>query len=844
MKRLLRYIAIGLAALVLLLVVGWWWLTGTESGAKFVLGQAQARLEKLEYERLSGGLSGGLILHQVAFEQAGLEVTAGRLELAVGLGVLPTRVTVKRLKLIEVELILPPGEDEAAETGPFEPGDYRLPLEIVVDDFELIDFTMPGADEATPLLEIQRAALSGRYAEQLEIDALAIEMAPYSLSADGSLGLSAPWNTDLDLEAAWVLNDSKTQRLAAEIAGPLDALEVQAEGNGPLSARLQATLRGLPAVDALNGEASLAGGLDGWPGVAGRIDNVELDASGSLDDWQAELAGRVDWPEQPTVDVSLAADGADDTITVSRGDLSLLDGHVRLTGNVDLAEAMAAEARVGLENLDFTAMYPDWPAQARVSGGLDARWDGEVLRVADIALRAPPAPLTLTGNAALNSTTESLDLSLEWASLVWPPVTDDSEPLFSSESGRLSASGTLDEWRAEVEAWLSAPDQPRARLELEADGDADSAEIRTGRIALDEAGEVGLTGRVGYGESLSAQLNLALNAFDPGVWVPELPGAIDAELALDLVSLQPLAASVSIDSLDGRLRNQPLSGSGGLTLRDAAVERADLEVSLGENRVGLATEGVEAAWKLQVRADRLGQLWPDLAGQASLDAGFDPVGKRLDWELKSPGLSWLDFRTAEVTSTGSAGWADNENIEARLDAVDIDLNPWERLDRVEIALEGDCESHALTVYSSGTKATLDLELGGKLPGCLDDPADWSGQIRSMVISDTPLGTWQLDEDLPIAYVDGVASAGAGCLWTPGGPGRLCLNELEGGASGRAAVAFNSVPIDLLLLPTDPVYTLGSDLRGVAEVNWNPDGIEEIDAELLLGRRGAHARGRR
>jgi len=832
-KRFLRYIAIGLAALVLLLLVGWWWLTGTESGAKFVLGQAQSRLEKLEYERLEGGLSGGLILEQVAFEQAGLEVTAGRLELAVGVGVLPTRVTVKRLKLAEVELTLPPGEDQAAETGPFELGDYRLPLEIVVDDFELIDFTMPGGDEGAPLLEIQRAALSGRYAERLEIEALALEMAPYSLSADGSLGLAAPWTTDLDLEADWVLNDSKTQVLVAEIGGPLDALELQAEGSGPLSARLEATLAGLPAVEALSGEASLSGGLDGWPGVAGRIDNLELDAGGSLDDWQIELAGRVDWPEQPTVDVSLAADGADDTITVSRGDLSLLDGHVRLTGSVDLAEAMATEAQVALEHLDFTAMYPDWPAQARVSGGLDARWDGEVLRVVDIDLRAPPAPLTLTGNAALDSTTESLEVGLEWASLVWPPVTDDSEPLFSSESGRLSASGTLDEWRAEVDAWLTAPDQPRARLELQADGDADSAEIRTGRIGLDEAGEVGLTGRIGFGAGLSAELKLALKEFDPGVWVPELPGAIEGEFALELVNLQPLAASVSIDRLQGRLRSQPLAGSGGLAMREAAVERADLRISLGENRIALATEDGEAAWRLQISADRLRQLWPDLAGQASLEAGFDPVSKRLDWELQSPGLSWLDFRTAEVISTGSANWTEREGIEARFEAVDVDLNPWERLDRVEIALEGDCDAHALTVYSGGTRATLELELGGALPGCLDDPADWSGQMRSMVISDTPLGTWQLDEDLPIAYMDGVASAGPGCLWTPGGPGRLCLNNLEGGASGRAAVAFNSVPVDLLLLPTDPVYTLGSDLRGVAEVSWNPDGVEEIDAELLL-----------
>ncbi|MGM0659380.1 MAG: translocation/assembly module TamB domain-containing protein [Pseudomonadota bacterium] len=832
MKRVLRYIAIALAALVVVLVIGWWWLTGTEGGAKFLVGQAQARLEKLEYDRLEGGLSRGLVLHGVAFEQSGLQATVGRLELAVGLRLLPTRLTIKRLKLADVALTPPPAEQEAVEPAPFEMGDYRAPVEVVVAEFELLNFSLHAAAGDAPPLEIQRAAFAGRYAEALEIESLALEMAPYSLSADGNFGLSSPWPVDLDLEAGWALDDATTQRLEAEISGPVDALELQAQGSGPFTARMQASLAELPAMDALNGELSLSGGLEDWPGIAGRIDNIELEAAGSMDTWQAELAGRVEWPDQPTVDVDLAADGSGDTITVSRGDLALLDGRIGVTGSVGL-DALSADAQVALENLDFTSMYPDWPAQARVSGGLDARWDGEVLRVADIELRAPPAPLTLAGNGSLNSTTEALEVALEWDSLVWPPVLDDREPLFASESGRLNASGTLDEWRAELEAWLDAPEQPRARVELKADGDAESAEIRTGRIDFDRAGEVGLTGRVGFGESPSARLDLALRQVDPAAWVPELPGAIDADLALDLTELQPLVASVAINRLDGRLRNQPLAGSGGLSLRETEVRRADLEVSLGANRVALNTDGGQA-WQLELRAGQLVQLWPDLAGEVSLDAGFNPGAKSLDWELQSPGVAWLDFRTAEVTSTGRANWGEQEGIEARIDAANVDLNPWERLDRVEVQVQGDCAEHALNVYSSGTRATLDLELGGELTECLSEPIGWSGQLRRLVISDTPLGAWQLEEDLPVEYTDGVVRAGPGCLWTPSANGRLCLNDLEGAATGRAAVAFNSVPMDLLLLPMDPVFTLDNDLRGVARVNWNSDGVESVDAELLLG----------
>ena len=833
MKRLLRYILIGLAAIVLLLAVAWWWLTGTRSGAAFLIGQAQSRLETLEYGALEGGLSKGIVLRDVEFEQAGLGMSAGRMELAVGIRPLPTRVTIRRLALADVELRLPPPAPVEADAAPFEMADYSAPVEVVVDDFELVDFTMQAEEAGSAPLEIQRASFSGRYADALEIDSLALDMAPYSLSAEGRLGLDSPWTTDLALDAAWALDDATRQALSIQAEGPLAALQLQLEGAGPLQARARAALNGLPSVQALDADISLSGSLEDWPGIAGRINNIELDAQGTLADWQADVTGRVEWPEQPAVDVSLAATGTEERITISRGDLSLLDGHVRVTGSVGLADPVTADARLALENLDFTTLYPEWPSQARLSGGLDARWDGKVLEVADIDLRAPPSPLTLTGSGSLDSDTEALAVELQWASLVWPPVLGDAEPMFSSESGRLDASGTLDEWRAELEAWMTAPEQPRARIELEADGNAEAVEILSGRVSLEQGAEIGVAGRIGFAGSPSAALNLTLAGVDPGIWVPELPGAVNGDLTLALDQLQPLIASVTINRLDGTLRNQPLAGSGALAVRETLVDRADLNVSLGENSVQLLSAGGNA-WQLELRAARLGQLWPDLTGELSLDAGFNPGERTLDWTLESPGAAWMDLRAAQIESTGTANWGEQESVDARINARDVDLNPWERLDRVEVTLAGNCNAHALTGYFNGTRATLDIAVGGELPGCLDRATDWNGQIGRMVISETPLGTWQLDEDMPVRMTDGVVSAGPACLWTPGGTGRLCLNELEGGATGSAAVAFNSVPLDLLLLPMDPVFTLGSDLRGLAQVRWSPAGLQGIDAELLLG----------
>jgi translocation and assembly module TamB len=831
-KRILRILGLILVVLAIVLALAWWWLTATTSGARWVLGQAQSRVETLVWEDAQGGLMTGLTLTGVRFGQAGLAVTADRLEVELAVGVMPLRAGVERLHVDNAEVVLPPPADEPAPAEPFEPGDWRAPLPIVVDDVVVDGLAIRAAAPAEPT-RIQRIELAGRYDQRLVLDRLDLAMRPYAVSLSGGVGMSRPWSSDLQATLEWRLADDVSQRLEATVRGPLDDLAVDLAGRGPLTAEASAELRGLPDVDALQAGLDVSGGLTGWPGLAGSLQDVRLSAEGAPADWTAELDGRVDWPDQPVVDASLAADGSTDAIRITRGRFALLDGEVRLTGRAELGDPVTADAAVAIDGLDFTALYPEWPDQAAVSGSLDAAWDGRRLDVRSLTLRAPPAPLSVDGSAGLDVEQRALDVALNWSRLTWPPVTDGREPMISSESGRLEASGTLDEWRAEIEAWLQAPDQPRARVELEADGDAGQANLRSGRVRLEGAGAAELSGRVGWTGGPSAALDLALDGLDPGALVPQLPGRVDGRAALSLSSLEPMTLGLDIAELGGQLRGQPLAGSGALQVVGDGVEQADLSISLGANRVGITTaDGTR--WRIELAAERLAQLWPGLSGALTGSATVDPAARRAEWVLESSGMGWQGRRLARLESDGSAGWGDQPSVDATLRAADVDLNPWERLDTFRLALSGNCRAHTLTTSFSGARTGLDLELGGELPGCLQFDRGWSGAVRRMRFSDTPLGDWQLDQNLPLAWRDGVLRAGQACLWTPSAPGRLCLNELEAGAQGSATVAFNSVPLDLLLLPADPVFRLGTPLRGTARFGWDADGARDIDAELRLG----------
>lgn len=835
MKRILIWLGLGLGVVALLLAVAWWWLTATRGGATFLLARAAGFVEALEFRHVEGGLARGVVLEDLVLRQSGIDAGADRVELAANIDLLPPKLTVERLHIDGLRLRLPPPDPDAAPAGPLVLGDYRAPIPVELQDFVLRGLELQPGPDAEPI-RLARLELAARYDETLEIKRLTLDAEPLQLALNGSLGLADPWTVDLRADADLALGSERQQSLQLVARGPLSELALEFESAGPARLDGRAGLSGLPDIGALRGELDLKGSLGGWPGIEGELEALTLRASGQLAEWQADLGGSVAWPGLPSARLQLTARGTPAAIEIDSLQVDALDGRVGAVGRIGLeGEVPTASAQVKIEALDFTALYPDWPAQARVSGALDAAWDGDRLLVEPLQLSAPPTPLTLSGRIGLTRADQTLDAALEWRELRWPPLLDDSaEPLFSSRSGRFNGSGTLAEWRAELDGWMRWSDAPEARLEFDAEGGVDAARLRSGRIDLGESGAAALTGEVGWADGLNGAFRLQLEAFDPSALVAELPGRMNADLGVKLDSMTPLAGSIEIDRLDGRLRQVPLAGSGKVRIAGESVGEASLRLALGDNRLTLERDA-DSPWQLALDADQLDQLWPKLVGALKLEAEVDLDRAVAQWQLEGPALAWQNIRASSLDSTGTVRWGAAPEIDALLRAADVDLNPWERLERVELQLAGTCIEHRLGAFFSGNRATVDLGLSGQLPDCLDPPRRWSGAVERLQLDDTPVGQWKLDQPLPIALgADGRVRAGPGCLWTVSGPGRLCLNALDAGAEGSAEIALNSVPIDMLLLAADPVFTLGSNLRGLARIEWAPVGLSAVDATLLLG----------
>ncbi len=840
-KRTLVRLGLALAVIVGLLLiaalVAWWWLTATRSGAEFLLGQAQSRIERLEWSRAEGDLGDGLVLEDLRFAQAGLEVTAGRVELAVGLTPFPPfDVQIEGLLLSDVDVKLPATDPDAPPAEPFRPGDYALPVPVEVDAFRLDGLVINDAAGAE-VLRIERANLSGSAFSALELDHFEVESPQGTLRLEGRAGLADPWAMDLDAELRPMLDELD---LAADLSldGPLDRLSVAAELRGAVRGNLEAELRGLPDPDALSGRLDWTGAIANWPGLDGRIEDMDIHVEGRATNWQAEAELVIALAQVPETALSLDARGGRDAIDEATLVARLLDGEVRATGQASWAESWAepptGAAEIDLSGLDFTSLYPEWPRQARLNGTVAARVTPEAVVVERFALQAPPAELRVDGQGRYRFEDQHASVALDWTELVWPPVLDDSEPLFSSASGRFEGRGTLEEWQAELGAWLQLPDQPRARVEIDAEGDRSQARIERGLVRPDDAGQLRFTGRASRGDALTANLDLVLERFDPGVLVPQLPGRVNGRARLDLAGQ---AMALEVRSLDGQIRGQPLAGDGELRVVGSTVEQASLQLSLGENRA-VVDRPDPSAWSVSIDADRLDQIWPTLAGEVNAETTIHTDERRVEWELGSPGVIFGARRAGALESRGVVHWGDQPTATARITAEDVDLNPWERLDRVELTLAGDCRQHRLNAYASGTRATLDLAAGGTLADCSNPAEAWHGQVDRLVIAETPLGLWRLDRPLGIAYEQDRIKAGPACLWTTGHDGRLCLNELDAAvgtaeSAGRAAVAFNAVPTDLVLLPLDPAFSIGSELRGLARVDWDGEGLTSIDGRLLM-----------
>jgi translocation and assembly module TamB len=833
-KKILLIIAACLLVLVALLGTGWWWLTATQPGAGWALNRASGALPSLEWSSFEGDLRSGLVVRDLRLSQAGTSVSLAEVELAVRISLPPAAaVDVDWLRVRGGQVQLPPPSEETATDQPLKLPDLSSPIPIRIHELTLTDMAIhPSATEQPPI-EISRVRLIANIDEQLSVQALDVELPDLTAAASGTVTLSPPFDSELAVGANAEFGNGIQHALTADLNGNLDRMRIDLALSGP--GELAGSVEVVDPLGDLGLNAALTGHLGGWPDLDLGIDGIELDVEGSPQAWQLALGGRLVGASVPENHWRFDLSGDLERIEIRQGQINTLGGEINLNGDVDLAAGPKALIRLSAADINPSEFVPDWPDTVRLQGSLDLAADPLRVDVDNLDFSAPPTALALSGGGHWMVAEEELGLSLDWRDLAWPPTLDGSSHLFESRSGTLKRSGPLSEWQLELDSWLKMLDQPELEIGLRAGGNQNSINIEQLSAEAGAAGRVAATGSVQIQPEPAADLALRVSALDTGRFLAELPGRIDADLGLSLQA--PESVSIDVRSLSGQLRDQPLSGQGRMTLRRDQPEAGKLELALGDNALLLSSPDGRR-WDVALTASALHQLAPPLSGRLDLNGQVDMEAGRAQWEAALADAGFADIFLQQASVQSDLQWlGDRPAGELALDVTDLDLNPWDRIEQLEFTLGGHCDEHQGQLNLISQRGNLDLGLVGALNSCtLADIHAWTGQLSQLYLANTIAGDWSLDQGLDVSVTHEAIRTGSACLVESATrEGRICLNRLDISDGGQVELTIAQMPMDLLLVPLDPIVNLTTPLSGHVQAGWTAaGGLSNLAGEFNLG----------
>ena len=601
---------------------------------------------------------------------------------------------------------------------------------------------------------------------------LAIELGEVqigSLRLDGSeqlkdLQLAAHWTAQgLQIESLHLQRDD----LKLELSGLL-----QPTGNWPLSANGLLTLP--------------APGEQPWA-LALKVDGDLLKTLNLTADSSGYLQGRLTGELQPLVDnlpatVRITADGfkasADlpDTLQLNQ---------LELTGNGDLKNGYQLLGKASLP-------AEDGPVALSLQGKVDAK--GAQIAAFDLTAN-DKQNLKLSGQLDWSEGL-SADAKIDWLDFPWHrlyPLVDEPEVALRSFNGEVSyRDGNY------LGNFNAALDGPAGAFSLSSPFSGDLGQIFLPQFKL-EAGQGKAEGhvKVQFADGIAWDTALDLSAINPAYWLAELPGTLAGPLrSKGEMKNERLSLNADLD-LKGKLRGQPAVLQ---AKADGAGERWNLnalQIRLGDNRIDdSGSLQDKLIGQIDIKAPRLGQLWPQLRGQ--LNGRVDvagtlhaPQGKV---NLQGVQLAFDDNRLKSLNLDATLDSAQRAKIELKGSGIEVGDNA---LGTLTASGEGTLKNQKLQLDLQGPLLQLALGLDGSL-----DQGNWRGRLAT---GDIKAGgqDWQLQGPAKIERLaDGKLNFGAHCWMS--GAASLCGEDQRLMPEPKLRYHLKQFPIDSLAqwLPKD------------------------------------------
>lgn len=363
-----------------------------------------------------------------------------------------------------------------------------------------------------------------------------------------------------------------------------------------------------------------------------------------------------------------------------------------------------------------------------------------------------PAELRIHGVVGLLSDTPQLDVTAQWQRLTWPvagftPM--EQLGIIVSPGGNLQATGSVNDYRLQLQTTVEAERLPPVDIALTATGSREQLQLQNLQLQA-QGGTLDTQGRVQWLPKLAADLRLQGHDLPVEQWLPEstLPQnwpestldrmQLDADVEAQIISGQPRVA-VTLRQLAGVVGKKELRASGDFSLSPQAVAIKQLQLAVGKNQLsasGRLNDTVQL--DLRIDAPTLENTLPELRGAISGMATISGNRKepKVKVDLHASNLGFGQREVGDLTLRGDLDPQGKNTSNLSLKIKNLMLGE-QNIPSMVLRGNGKPSAHRVDVALEHPAGNLTLALGGAWSG-----QEWQGQLLRSEIAPAKFPAWQ------------------------------------------------------------------------------------------------------
>lgn len=779
-KKWLKWIALTLLVIIVLIIGSLAWVLGTQSGLHFAINSAARWVPGLTINQVNGGWQ-DLRLTGVEYQMQGVDVNVGELSLGLRLACLRDKqlcidTLATRDVVVNIDThALPPSE----ETPPSEPlTELNAPLPIFLNSLSL---------ENT----------------QVKIDDMAISLSQFRTAAqwEGKQVTLKPTLIDNLLVALPKTPEEGSVEAVAQNVKQVAITQPQTQAKTPAEKEqaLADTIKALFAKPLLAELPEINIPVDlNIEGIEGKSLQITGDTPVNINQLilQAHTQGK--------------------QVTLTKLSVDAPEGEIDLAGGITLDKQWPVTLDMNATVRDIAGLEEFKNQQAKLA------LKGALLDELQLALSLTGSvSATLEAQAELAKPHLPLKLTLESEKVRWPLT---GEVQYQLNGTRLRLNGQTDNYALSLRSDIEGPEIPPAQLRLDAKGNEEKLELTRLRLAALQ-GHADITGVADWSKAISWNALLTLSGINTIKQYPDIPAKLDGRIATT-GSLYGGSWQLRVPeiTLDGNFKNNLIKARGNAYGNDSGQWNIpQLNLILGKNNLNVAGHlGDKWALDADINAPGLNGFVPGLAGviKGKVNIRGDIKTPKIVADINASGIKWQDQISIDSIIVKGDVQSDKE-IGGKLA---ITARQFKQADLVirnlTLDASGTEKQHKLTLKVDGEPVSGGLTLAGSFD---KEKQQWKGSLNNTAF-DTPVGEWRLNKamSLDLAVEKQQVTIGSHCWLNPNA--QVCVPKaITVGESGSAAITLTRFDLAMIAPFLPPETSVKGVFTGDATATWDAKG---------------------